>query len=61
MLESNDKPDQMPGCFVADKPTYEQLELMVCENCNNNGQATRFWQSKICRHTGKWWHPPFLP
>ena len=27
------------GCFVADKPTYEQLDQMVLENCNNNGHA----------------------
>jgi hypothetical protein len=27
------------GCFVTDKPTYEQLDQMVCENSNNNDQT----------------------
>ncbi|MGO9022175.1 MAG: hypothetical protein ACLQVJ_27880 [Syntrophobacteraceae bacterium] len=27
------------GCFVTDKPTYEQLHQMLLENSNNNGKA----------------------
>lgn len=27
------------GCFVTDKPTYEQLHQMLQENSNNNGKA----------------------
>ncbi len=27
------------GCFVTDKPTYEQLHKLLLENTNNNGKA----------------------
>ncbi|HYA40912.1 MAG TPA: hypothetical protein VEF34_06390 [Syntrophobacteraceae bacterium] len=27
------------GCFVTDRPTYEQLHQMLIENSNNNGKA----------------------
>ncbi len=27
------------GCFVTNKPTYDQLDKMVLENCNHDGQT----------------------